>query len=360
MHADHRCCGDTQHLCAAGEFRAGVFAQPHFDGRPRITADVVADQGAEQCGVVGSSTRDGCPPVSGREQSATTPHRDVPPRTPPVYAARSDSRRPPSTRTGCAVSAVAAPIQLDSSRAYDAARPGGTTGGPSAGPVNATRPLSAQSRVRSTCRDAARGVTTENLVLDFTHPTLAQSFSNYEDRMEFHPPRITARQLAGGAADAPLLDDCGAVDTPMMVVDLSRRGRVRRRGSAGRRSTPRPCRGSDPGRVSGGRPDARAVLTDELDVTYSDHVDSRTPRCEVAVPDVDRAVDDLAARVSANPQAAVVLRQVLRSSGGLDTVRPSTSNRSPIRRCWAAPSSAAGSGSAETDHRHRHRIANPS
>ncbi|BCN68109.1 enoyl-CoA hydratase/isomerase family protein [Prescottella equi] len=138
--------------------------------------------------------------------------------------------------------------------------------------------------------------------------------------MEFHPPRITARQLAGGAADAPLLDDCGAVDTPMMVVDLSP-GAEGSDDAAVLAAAARRARAADRilVGVSGGRPDARTVLTDELDVTYSDHVDSRTPRCEVAVPDVDRAVDDLAARVSANPQAAVVLRQVLRSSGGLDT-----------------------------------------
>ncbi len=337
-----------------------MFAQPHFDGRPRITADVVADQGAEQCGVVGSSTRDGCPPVSGREQSATTPHRDVPAANASrvrgalgQQTAAVDPYRVRGVRRG----------RTDPTRQFTGVRrgpPGGTTGGPSAGPVNATRPLSAQSRVRSTCRDAARGVTTENLVLDFTHPTLAQSFSNYEDRMEFHPPRITARQLAGGAADAPLLDDCGAVDTPMMVVDLSRRGRVRRRGSAGRRSTPRPCRGSDPGRgerrTSGrtGRAHGRA-RRHVLRPRRQPH-----PRCEVAVPDVDRAVDDLAARVSANPQAAVVLRQVLRSSGGLDTRAAVDVESLAYSTLLGGPEFGRWLGSAETDHRHRHRIANPS
>ncbi|MCA1008874.1 enoyl-CoA hydratase/isomerase family protein [Rhodococcus hoagii] len=137
--------------------------------------------------------------------------------------------------------------------------------------------------------------------------------------MDFHPPHITARQLADGAADAPLLDDSGAIDTPLMVVDLtpgpggpddaSVLAAAARRAHAADRILLGVSRGCS---------NTRTVLTDQLDATYTDSIDGRAPRSVVAVPDLDGAVRDFASRVAANPQASVVLRQVLRSSGGLD------------------------------------------
>ncbi|MFC9516540.1 enoyl-CoA hydratase/isomerase family protein [Nocardiaceae bacterium NPDC056970] len=137
--------------------------------------------------------------------------------------------------------------------------------------------------------------------------------------MDFHPPRITARQLADGAADAPLLDDSGAIDAPLMVVDLTP-GSEGSDDAAVLAAAARRAHAADRillG-VSRGWSGTRTVLTDELTVTYSDRVADHAPRSVVGVPDLDGAVGDFAMRVAANPQASVVLRQVLRSSGGLD------------------------------------------
>lgn len=137
--------------------------------------------------------------------------------------------------------------------------------------------------------------------------------------MPFHPPRITARELACGAADAPLLGDTGEIDTPLIVVDL----------------TPDSDGVDDPAVVAAavrrareadrillgitGHPSAASrALADELDVTYTES-DRDAVRSAVAVADLGRAVEDFASCIAANPQASVVLRQVLRGGGGVDT-----------------------------------------
>ncbi|PTR22825.1 enoyl-CoA hydratase/carnithine racemase [Rhodococcus sp. OK519] len=144
--------------------------------------------------------------------------------------------------------------------------------------------------------------------------------------MDSHAPHITARQLADGIADAPLLDDGAAIDTPLMVVDLTpgsdgvddpevlaaaaRRAHQADRILLGVHRGPRPV----------GEGGGLTAITQSLDVTYTDDPDlgRNAHRSVVHAPDPDDAVTAFAARVGANPQASVVLRQVVRAGNGLD------------------------------------------
>ncbi|QCQ90457.1 enoyl-CoA hydratase/isomerase family protein [Rhodococcus sp. SGAir0479] len=137
--------------------------------------------------------------------------------------------------------------------------------------------------------------------------------------MPSHPTRVTVRQLADGAADTPLLDDTGGLDTPLTVVDLTGAGAdqpsVLAAAAQRARVADRILLG-----IHRGGPPAPDILTDALDLTYVDAApaDDRDERSTVVVADALRAVADFASRVAANPQAATVLRQVLRCGDGLD------------------------------------------
>lgn len=137
--------------------------------------------------------------------------------------------------------------------------------------------------------------------------------------MPFHPPRITARELACGAAGAPLLGDTGEIDTPLIVVDLTSDSdgvddpAVVAAAARRAREADRILLG-----ITGHHSATSRALADELDVTYTES-DRDAVRSAVAVADLGRAVEDFASCIAANPQASVVLRQVLRGGGGVAT-----------------------------------------
>ncbi|CAM2808558.1 enoyl-CoA hydratase/isomerase family protein [Prescottella defluvii] len=137
--------------------------------------------------------------------------------------------------------------------------------------------------------------------------------------MDFPAPRISARRLADGAADRPLLDDRAAIDMPVLVVDLDLDGHgdpgVLAAAAERARAADRYLIGVRRGPIAASDP--RLTLIRALDVTYTDAPDV-TERALVPVPDAERAVRDFVARVAANPQASTVLRQVLRAGRDLD------------------------------------------
>ncbi|MGW5147475.1 enoyl-CoA hydratase/isomerase family protein [Rhodococcus koreensis] len=127
---------------------------------------------------------------------------------------------------------------------------------------------------------------------------------------------ITPHDLAAGVADSPLLEAAGAVDTPMLVVDLdvavdaetvaraaSRAFRCDRL-LVGRRITPGPL------------PDTLLDLAAGLDTTIVGR-STVADRRLVGVVDPETSVADLHAAVTRNVHAAIVLGQVLRLSEDL-------------------------------------------
>ncbi|MCL2532748.1 MAG: enoyl-CoA hydratase/isomerase family protein [Nocardiaceae bacterium] len=138
--------------------------------------------------------------------------------------------------------------------------------------------------------------------------------------MDSHAPHITARQLADGLADAPLLGDDAAIDTPLVFVDLDADS-VRNPGllaaAADRaRTADRFLVGVASGRRASDR-DSLRPLVRELDLTYTD-VPGVTERPFVSVPDLDCAVAEFETRIAANPQASTLLRQVMRAGRDVD------------------------------------------
>jgi enoyl-CoA hydratase/carnithine racemase len=142
------------------------------------------------------------------------------------------------------------------------------------------------------------------------------------------PPRISVAELAAGAADFPLLDDAGRVTGPLLAVELPAgldaehfRAVLRR---AALRAT--DCPRLLVGLASGPRPDCADDLLRALDLTFIPQgtgtpegqaaTGAAGPAC-VAVPDPAGALEALGAAVAAKPQAALVLRQVLRATGEL-------------------------------------------
>ncbi|WP_305092923.1 enoyl-CoA hydratase/isomerase family protein [Prescottella sp. R16] len=137
--------------------------------------------------------------------------------------------------------------------------------------------------------------------------------------MDFHTPHISARHLADGFADRPLLDDDAAIDTPVVVVDLDLDGHddpgVLAAAAERARAADRYLVGLRRGPIPATAP--QLPLIRALDATYTDAPD--TPeRAVVPVSGAEHAVRDFAARVAANPQASTVLRQVLRAGLDLD------------------------------------------
>lgn len=132
-----------------------------------------------------------------------------------------------------------------------------------------------------------------------------------------HPPGVSVAELAAGAADVPLLDDTGQPCRPLLVVDLSASPDggldepLLRRAAERAADCPRLLIG-----VASGRVPARAdELLQALDVTLTSSPDPRR-EC-VTVPDPAAAAAAAGQAAAASPQAALVLRQVLRATGRL-------------------------------------------
>jgi enoyl-CoA hydratase/carnithine racemase len=127
------------------------------------------------------------------------------------------------------------------------------------------------------------------------------------------PPRISVADLAGGAADYPLLDDSGQVSGPLLAVDLAGAAdadAVLDRAAARAAASPRLLVG-----LAGGPVLARAGgLLRALDVTLTTAPAGR--EC-VTLPDPAEGLSALGAAAARNPQSAVVLRQVLRATADL-------------------------------------------
>jgi enoyl-CoA hydratase/carnithine racemase len=130
-------------------------------------------------------------------------------------------------------------------------------------------------------------------------------------------PRISAAELANGAADFPLLDDTGQVSDPLLVVDLSADAGVRPQPDVWQRAAERAasCPRVLIGLASGPLPAQASGLLRSLDVTLGE-----TPshdRSVVALPRPEDGLAALAAVGGPNPQAALVLGQVLRATAGI-------------------------------------------
>ncbi|TDD28393.1 enoyl-CoA hydratase/isomerase family protein [Actinomadura sp. KC06] len=122
--------------------------------------------------------------------------------------------------------------------------------------------------------------------------------------------------LAAGAASLPLIDASGGLETPLLAVDL-RRGAVPEHvlGDAIERAR-------DGDRLLVGvtgraalAPAARA-LAEALDLTLIEG-ETQDDASLVPVPDAEAALADVAAAVSAHPQAALVLARLLRITPAL-------------------------------------------
>ncbi|QOV98256.1 enoyl-CoA hydratase/isomerase family protein [Rhodococcus pyridinivorans] len=118
---------------------------------------------------------------------------------------------------------------------------------------------------------------------------------------------LSAADLANGGAGEPLLGDGGAVNRPMVVVDLDEHipdieRAVERAALADRILV---------GRATREIPAEVGPLIDALDVTYAPVASSRGV---VDTPDPDASIAEFAEAVSRNPQAALVARQVVCAS----------------------------------------------
>lgn len=121
------------------------------------------------------------------------------------------------------------------------------------------------------------------------------------------PARVSPAELAGGAADGPLLDDDGAVRAPLIAVDLSDTADA----ATAERAAARAHAGDRV--LVGVLPEGRAAsaLVDALDLTLVPS-GGDPGRAVVAVDDPDEAVRDLHAAAARNPLASLALRDVLR------------------------------------------------
>ncbi|MFI0407986.1 enoyl-CoA hydratase/isomerase family protein [Actinomadura sp. 3N508] len=121
--------------------------------------------------------------------------------------------------------------------------------------------------------------------------------------------------LAAGAASLPLLDASGGLDAPLLAVDL-RHGAVPGHvldGAIERaRDTDRLLIG-----ITGhaALPPTTRALAEALDLTLAEGDAQDAPL--VPVPDAEAALADVAAAVSAHPQAALVLARLLRITPAL-------------------------------------------
>ncbi|MFD0903294.1 enoyl-CoA hydratase/isomerase family protein [Actinomadura sediminis] len=114
---------------------------------------------------------------------------------------------------------------------------------------------------------------------------------------------VSIEDLADGAADAPALDPDGAPRDPLVAVDLSGGG-----SPALLERAARAALGSD--RLLVGLGDADPVLARALDVTLA--TADAGPE-SVTVADPGERLEAIGRAVTANPRAALVLREVLRA-----------------------------------------------
>jgi enoyl-CoA hydratase/carnithine racemase len=130
------------------------------------------------------------------------------------------------------------------------------------------------------------------------------------------PGWISLPALADGAAQAPLLDDAGQVAGPLLAVDLDAPAdpvlldRARHAAQRCERILVGVRTREPPGEPG------HDLLT-ALDVTLTPAGRDALPRSCVALPDPAGQAGLLQAAAAANPQAALVLTQVLRASEGL-------------------------------------------
>lgn len=123
---------------------------------------------------------------------------------------------------------------------------------------------------------------------------------------------ISVHELAGGAADAPLLDEGAGVVDPLLVVDLDApTGDALDAAVAAAHRSDRLLIGVRSGAVD----EADRDLREALDVTLAPEAGGVDV---VAAPDPERTAADLAAAAGANPQAALLLARVLRDTSVLD------------------------------------------
>jgi hypothetical protein len=127
------------------------------------------------------------------------------------------------------------------------------------------------------------------------------------------PLRVSPAGLADGAADGPLLESDGAVRDPLIAVDLGKDGDASTLERAVRRArdSDRLLVGLLPGEG------ADAGLLDALDLTLTPRPGGAAGRATITVDDLDGALDDLSEAVTRTPLAALVLRDVLRTTEGM-------------------------------------------
>ncbi|MCP9948317.1 enoyl-CoA hydratase/isomerase family protein [Actinomadura madurae] len=123
------------------------------------------------------------------------------------------------------------------------------------------------------------------------------------------PPRVFLSDLAEGAADGPILDDDGAVQTPLIAIDLSRDTdpATLERAVRSARDSDRLLIGLLPG--DGGP----IGMLDALDLTLA-RPGGPTGRETVTADDPDAAVGGLHEAAIRNPLASLILREVLRTT----------------------------------------------
>jgi enoyl-CoA hydratase/carnithine racemase len=127
------------------------------------------------------------------------------------------------------------------------------------------------------------------------------------------PRHLSVAELADGAADTPLLDDAGQVDRPLLAVDLVGAHDEAVLGRAAVRAA--ACPRLLVGLASGAPPAEAAGLVRALGVTLTSA--RATGRACVTLPGPAVGLAALSAAAARNPQAAVVLRQVLRAGAEL-------------------------------------------
>ncbi|MFE6822214.1 enoyl-CoA hydratase/isomerase family protein [Streptomyces sp. NPDC057690] len=128
-------------------------------------------------------------------------------------------------------------------------------------------------------------------------------------------PVISPAQLASGAAQFPLLDAQSQPDTPALAVDLDEPADREILAAATRRA--RACDRLLIGLSEAGRAElapAALALAEALDLTLTVGRPESGDRPFVGVPEPTVALGQLAAAVRANPQAALVLAALLRST----------------------------------------------
>ncbi|MFC5745233.1 enoyl-CoA hydratase/isomerase family protein [Actinomadura rugatobispora] len=125
------------------------------------------------------------------------------------------------------------------------------------------------------------------------------------------PLRVSPAELADGASGGPLFDEDGAVPVPLVAVDLDGAADGELAGRAARHA--READRIMIGVLPPGAPPPPPELLDALDLTLTGP-DVGAGRETVAVPDPERTLRELDAAAARNPQAALVLRDVLRTT----------------------------------------------